>query len=113
MIISVQKISQANRQDFSKLHCEKNGEGWCHCVAWCQCCPRDRLKKLISQYSLEPSPETWVEDVTMSSDYNNGTFKTVYSHVTIQGFQFERVFNKDAAKKHFGYETERIIEGIP
>ncbi|MBI2519630.1 MAG: GNAT family N-acetyltransferase [Bdellovibrio sp.] len=28
-------------------------------VGWCQCGPRDRLAKLVSQSKLEPSPETW------------------------------------------------------
>jgi len=34
MKISVQKLSEANRDDFYKVHCAKNGEGWCNCVAW-------------------------------------------------------------------------------
>jgi GNAT superfamily N-acetyltransferase len=28
-------------------------------VAWCQAGPRDRLKKLVSQFQLDPSPDTW------------------------------------------------------
>lgn len=102
MRISVKPVAASNRSDFSRVHCEKNGEGWCNCVAWwvptwegwgartatqnlalrndlfdrgeydgyllyaddepvgwCQCGPRDRLAKLVAQYRLEPSPDTW------------------------------------------------------
>ena len=102
MQIIVKPVSAANRADFSVLQCEKNGLGWCNCVAWwvpswhgfgdrtaqqnldlrnqlfdqgeydgyllyldgtvvgwCQCGPRDRLKKLVSQYGLTPAPDIW------------------------------------------------------
>ncbi len=126
MNISVQKITKSNRNDFSKLHCEKNGEGWCNCVAWwvptwngwgertaeqnlklrnelfdqgeyddyilytdgelvawCQCGPRDRLKKLVSQYSLEPSSETWAITcfVVIPSHRNKGLVRKLLEGV--------------------------------
>jgi ribosomal protein S18 acetylase RimI-like enzyme len=28
-------------------------------VGWCQCGPRDRLEKLVSQYDLSPDNATW------------------------------------------------------
>lgn len=35
--------------------CKFDGET----LAWCQCGPRDRLKKLLSTYELQPDPSVW------------------------------------------------------
>lgn len=34
MKIEVRKLDNDLINDFYSLHCEKNGEGWCNCVAW-------------------------------------------------------------------------------
>jgi len=34
MQLTVRAIDQSLREDFYKVHCERNGEGWCNCVAW-------------------------------------------------------------------------------
>jgi GNAT superfamily N-acetyltransferase len=32
--IEVKKLKKELVNDFYSLHCEKNGEGWCNCIAW-------------------------------------------------------------------------------
>jgi GNAT superfamily N-acetyltransferase len=32
--LKVEPLSKTNESDFFAVHCEKNGEGWCNCVAW-------------------------------------------------------------------------------
>lgn len=34
MHIEVRKLDSSRTEDFYSLHCEKNGEGCCNCVAW-------------------------------------------------------------------------------
>lgn len=31
---AVRRLDASTRPDFRRLHCEGNGAGWCHCVAW-------------------------------------------------------------------------------
>ena len=31
---TVRRLDPATRPDFRRIHCEANGAGWCHCVAW-------------------------------------------------------------------------------
>ena len=34
MSFVVRRMEEALRPDFHRLHSERNGIGWCHCVAW-------------------------------------------------------------------------------
>ncbi|MCP4582746.1 MAG: GNAT family N-acetyltransferase [candidate division Zixibacteria bacterium] len=34
MNLKIERFAPGNRDDFFKVHCEKNGGGWCYCVAW-------------------------------------------------------------------------------
>jgi len=102
MDIKVRPLTPETKDDFFRLHSEKNNHGWCYCVAWwvptwegwskrtaednrnmrdhlfqidqydgylmydgdipigwCQVGPRDRLKKLITEYRLANDSEAW------------------------------------------------------
>lgn len=45
-------------------------------------------------------------------DFKNGKFINLTTKIKIQGTEFERVFIKDRAARHFGGDTERIIQYV-